>query len=281
MTTLSTNEPQTYELGDRNEFPVIAADIIYEGAAVGVVDGTGHAQPLTSADRFAGFAEKQADNSAGAAAAVNVRVVRKGNIKLAVSGAVITDVGNPIYATDDNTFSFLKTGGVFVGFVRRWVSAGYVIVEFNADLFKDPHAGFTAQTVTGDLTLDAQDSSKVLCVSATAVLAFPTIEGMGNIRCLCCGAFGTVQITADPEHGNMIELTDVAGVNDYAVINTLATARRGDYIDMDYSDANGWVITKKRGTWAKGTGIGSASISPSISPSVSLSASVSPSVSPS
>jgi len=73
MTTLAADTPRDYEIGDRNEFPVIASDIIYEGAAVGLVDATGHAQPLTSSDQFVGFAEKKADNSSGSAADINVQ----------------------------------------------------------------------------------------------------------------------------------------------------------------------------------------------------------------
>jgi hypothetical protein len=275
MTTLATDTPRSYDIGDINEFPVIAADIIYEGSAVGLVSASGHARPLTSADRFVGFCEKQVDNSDGAAAALYVRVKKRGKIQLSVSGAVITDIGNPVYATDDNTFVFLPTGGVFVGFVHRFVSSGIVIVRFNAGVFKDPHEGYVAQTVTDDLTLDAEDSGKVLCVTTTAVIAFPSIEGMSNVRLLNCGAFGTVQITADPDAGDMIEAADITGSDGAAIINTLATARRGDFIDVDYGDSNGWVVTKKKGVWAQGTGIASASVSASPSASQSPSASVS------
>ena len=69
MTTLAANKPRSLEQGNRNEFLVIAADILYEGSAIGLVDATGHARPLNAADRFAGFAEYTVDNSAGAAAA--------------------------------------------------------------------------------------------------------------------------------------------------------------------------------------------------------------------
>ena len=93
MTTLAANTPRAYELGERNHIPVIAADIIYEGAAVGVVSGSGHARPLAAGDRFGGFAVAKADNSAGAAAAIYVEVVKSGEIQLSVTGAVITDVG--------------------------------------------------------------------------------------------------------------------------------------------------------------------------------------------
>ena len=65
MTTLALNTPRAYEGGNRNDLPVIAADIIYEGAAVGVVAATGLTQPLVAGNKFAGFAVEQADNSSG------------------------------------------------------------------------------------------------------------------------------------------------------------------------------------------------------------------------
>src|SRR3990167_3954498 len=138
MTTLAANSPRAYELGNRNQVPVIASDIIYEGAAGGIVGARGPARPLNAADRFAGFAESKADNSAGAAAAINVDLIKSGEIQLSVSGAVITDVGQPVYATDDDTFVFLPTAAVFVGFVKRFVSSGAAVVEFNAGIFQDP-----------------------------------------------------------------------------------------------------------------------------------------------
>ena len=97
MTTLAANKQRPYELGDYNDIPVVASDIIYEGAAVGVVAASGHARPLTTADRFVGFAIAKADNSAGAAAAINVTVQMRGEIQLAGTGAVITDLKQPVY----------------------------------------------------------------------------------------------------------------------------------------------------------------------------------------
>src|SRR3989304_1011568 len=84
MTPLAANKPRAYEGGrdvlEESALPVIASDIIYEGAAVGIVDASGHGRPLAGGDRFAGFANAKADNSAGAAAAghVDVRTTGKG-----------------------------------------------------------------------------------------------------------------------------------------------------------------------------------------------------------
>lgn len=166
MTTLAANKPRAYELGERNHLPVIASDIIYEGAAVGVVDASGHARPLNAADRFAGFAVAKADNSAGAAAAIYVEVVKSGEIEIAVTGAVITDAGQPVYASDDDTFTFNPADGAFIGFVKRFVSSGVAVVEFNAGVIKDPWAHKTVrETLTGVKTFDAQDTGKLFCVT--------------------------------------------------------------------------------------------------------------------
>lgn len=251
MTTLSTDTARDFELGDRNEFPVIAADIIYEGAAVGLVKSSGHAQPLTSSDLFVGFAEKQADNSDGAAAAINVRTIRRGSAKLAVTGAVITDVGLPVYASDDNTFSFVKTSGVFIGFARRYVSSGYMIVEFDVDNYVDPHAGFTAESVAADKTLDALDTGKAFFVTTDAkTITLPAVAGLA-FRIINAAAFGTVAVTISPNASDAIGGPDLTATDDKDLINTKATACRGDYVDIEYGDATGWIVTKMVGTWAK------------------------------
>jgi len=254
MTTLSTDASRAYELGDRNEFPVIADEIIYEGAAVGLVKASGHAQPLTSSDIFVGFAEKKADNSSGSAADINVRVIRKGALQLAVTGAVITDVGLPVYASDDNTFSFIKTSGVFIGFARRFVSSGYMIVEFDVDKYVDPHLGLVAETVVDNKTLamsgSTMDSGKVFFVTADAkAITLPAVTGM-KFRVVNGGAYGTVAVTISPNASDMIEGCDLGGTDNKDIINTKATACRGDFVDIEYGDANGWIITAKKGTWA-------------------------------
>ena len=250
MTTLSVDTPRDYEIGDRNEYPVIASEIIYEGAAVGLVDATGHARPLTSADRFVGFAEDKADNSSGAAAAINVRTIKRGAIKLAISGAVITDVGQPVYATDDNTFVFTKASAVFIGFMRRFVSSGYGIVEFDVDVLRDPHEGLKAETVSDNKTLDNEDTGKLIQVDTDAkVITLPAVAGMA-FRIANVGAFGTVAVDVAPNANDLMISADEGGTDNHGLINTKATARRGDYIDIEYGDATGWIVTKMVGTWA-------------------------------
>jgi hypothetical protein len=256
MTTLAVDTYRVKIVGEVNEFPVIASDIIYEGAAVGLVAGTGHARPLTSADRFVGFAEQKADNSAGAAAAINVRVITKGSVQLAVSGAVITDVGQPVYATDDNAFGFTPVSAVFVGFVRRFVSSGVAEVDFDALNFKDPWAHKTVrEELTGTKTFDAQDCGKLFCVTAAGdadALTLPAIaDGLSGITIMAVGAFGTTAVTIDPNASDMILGPDITGADNKDLICTKATQRRGDFVTLVAGDADGYMVTEMRGTWAR------------------------------
>lgn len=132
MTTLAANIQRDYQLGDKEEYPVIAADIIYQGAAVGE-NGSGYARPLVAADPFLGFAESKADNSAGAAGAINVNVKTRGCVVLSISGIAITANDRPaVYASDDNTFTLTSTSNSLIGYVSRWVSSGVAVVEFDA-----------------------------------------------------------------------------------------------------------------------------------------------------
>lgn len=251
MTTLASDKCRVLELGKVNELPVIATDIIYEGAAVGVVKGTGYTRPLVAGDAFAGFAERKADNAAGSAGDVNVRALVAGLVQLSVSGAVITDVGQPVYATDDDTFVFLPTGATFVGFVRRFVSSGVVIVAFDVDNFTDPYAGRAYETLSAATkTLDLEDSGKAIFCTVTTVITLPATAVDLDVALVCMGPYGTVQISADPAAADKFVGPDLTGTDNKDYINTLATAQRGDFIYIKGGHADGYIISRKRGTWA-------------------------------
>lgn len=134
MTTLSDTKPRPFEGGDINQLLVIASDVIYEGAAVGIVAGTGHARPLTAGDAFAGFCVETCDNSSGLAAAKSVTVRERGKAQLPVTSVAITDIGAPVYASDDDTFVLTATDNSLVGYVHRFVSSGIAVVAFDAKL---------------------------------------------------------------------------------------------------------------------------------------------------
>ena len=136
MATLSADKPRDYQLGDLEEYPVIASDIIYEGAAVGEND-SGYARPLEAGDVFLGFALEHVDNSGGSAGDKRVRVRTRGKAVLPIAAVAITANDRPaVYASDDATFTLTASTNSQIGYVQRWVETGSAVVEFDAALVR-------------------------------------------------------------------------------------------------------------------------------------------------
>ncbi|MGH6887979.1 MAG: hypothetical protein ACREHF_02080 [Rhizomicrobium sp.] len=107
MSALTEDRDTKERHGDFVSLPVKAATLIYAGALV-CLDSTSHAVPGATATTLISYgrAEAQADNSAGADAAINVRV-RRGVFRFdnSASGDLITmqHVGTDCYVVDDHT----------------------------------------------------------------------------------------------------------------------------------------------------------------------------------
>jgi len=82
------------------------------------------------------------------------------------------------------------------------------------------------------------------------VITLPAVEGIGvgvgNIA-----GFGVAKVSVSPNAVDMIEGPGITAADDKDIINTKATARRGDHVIVVYGDANGWRISKIVGTWAR------------------------------
>lgn len=253
MTTLAADKPRNYGLGDLEEFSLVASDIIYEGAAVGIVPASGHSRPLASGDLFGGFQERKTDNSAGAAAAKKGKTVMRGLVQLSVSGAVITDINQPVYATDDDTFVFTPVGGTFVGFVARFVSSGVVVVRFDAVGYRDPWAMYTVRELSAaTLTLDIEDQGKLIVADTdNTVITLPATATPTNCVVMNIGAYGSVKLSLSPQAADKVQGPNLPGTDNKDLINTKATQKRGDFVRIVTGDANGPIVSELRGTWAQ------------------------------
>lgn len=260
MTTLAANKSRAFEGGkdtiEERGIPAIAADIIYEGSAVGVVDASGHGRPLIAGDRFAGFANAMANNAAGAAAALDIDLRTLGKVEIPVTGVAITDKGQPVYASDDDTFTLNPAAGSFIGFVHRFVSPGVAVVSFDVDKLRDPWGHYSVrETLSGTKVFDAEDSGKLFCCDAgvdNAVLTLPAIAtGLSGITILAIGAFGSTKVLIDPAAADMILGPDITGADNKDLILTKATQRRGDFATLIAGDADGYMVTALRGAWSR------------------------------
>ena len=166
MTTLSVNKPRKYGVRGINEHPVIASDIIYQGAAVGD-NGSGYARPLQAGDPFRGFADDIVDNSSGSAGDKTVKVRAAGLVTLGISGVAITDVGKAVYASDDDTFTLTAGSNSCIGYVHRFVESGVAVVYFEAQ-------SGVVTPLTDSTTETADDTVADVSTAVTGV------DGSGN-----------------------------------------------------------------------------------------------------
>ena len=168
MATLATDKQRPYELGDLNSLPMVATDIIYEGAAVGIAAASGNARPLTAGDAFAGFCIQNADNATGSAGDVRVQVKTHGEVQLPVANVAATDLGKPVYASDDDTFVLTATGNSYIGKVKRFVSTGVAVVAFDVRVVAfDVRTGATLTALTDNSGGTANDTLEAMADLAT------------------------------------------------------------------------------------------------------------------
>ena len=141
-------------------FQVAASAHVFKGAVVGL-SAAGHARPLTAGDPFVGMAYEEMDNTSGADGDLSVRVYTLGDFGHPLSGAVLADVGRPVFASADDTLTFTGSPNSYVGVVQDFVSAGEIILRI------DPHRRLikTATHAVEDLAAGAD-------IAARAVHAF-------------------------------------------------------------------------------------------------------------
>lgn len=99
--------------------------------------------------------------------------------------------------------------------------------------------------------LDVQDVGKVINVTATAVITLPATR-LGYHFIIRNGSLdGIGQVTVSPQAADMLYGADLAGADNVDRINTLATANRGDFLEL-YGDglgAAGYAIWSEKGIW--------------------------------
>jgi hypothetical protein len=146
----------------------------------------------------------------------------------------------------------LPTGGVFIGYVRRFVSTNVAEVDFDAVNFVDPYGGKVKETLAAaTLLLDAQDCAKYIFVTVDSTITLPaTATALDDVTLVCMGPFGTVQIVVDPDNSDKIAGPNIAPADGATVTNTKATAKRGDLITLALGNVSGPAITEIKGTWA-------------------------------
>lgn len=135
MAALTADRTTPNRGGSELSLPVAAGAKIFAGAMV-AVNASSLAVPgaVSTTLRGVGVATEQADNTGGAASAINVKV-RRGVWKMANSSAgdliALKDIGASCYIVDDQTVALTNGSNTrSIAGVIRDVDAGGVWVEF-------------------------------------------------------------------------------------------------------------------------------------------------------
>ena len=108
----------------------------------------------------------------------------------------------------------------------------------------------TDTTVIGT-TSDRGDCGTTFLVNKTCVITLPAIAIGNTFTYVNNGEDGTVQISLDPNAVDGISYLGSATDNK-DLINTLATAKKGDYVTIAALDQTvAWQVTACSGVWAK------------------------------
>lgn len=179
---LSANTPVVTDEGEFSSFGVLANAVIYEGSMVG--SSSGYARPLTAGDQFLGHAWAAVTGTA-ANGGVECRV-RTGKYRLVVTLAsiAVTDVGKPVYASDDGTLTLTQSTNSRVGKVARYVTTNTCVVEFEAPA--KLNAALTTALTTLDVTALTQTADYIpQALTASSPVGFVTAgEGETVVKCV-------------------------------------------------------------------------------------------------
>ena len=128
---LTTNREVNHYIDQELRSLQVAADShVYKGAMLGLTSG-GYVRPLSAGDLFAGIAYEEMDNTGGANGDKSVRIYTLGDFGLSLSGAVISNIGDAVYASADDTLTFTATSISYVGYVIDVPTNGEIILRLD------------------------------------------------------------------------------------------------------------------------------------------------------
>jgi len=181
------------------------------------------------------------DGGSSTAAALNALTNPMPGLLVTITTGGTLTLGSLVVVTNDTVY--------FNGSI--WVKAEWVQNV-------DPTAAFLV-----DATLTAAQSGTLFLVGAdakTATLPSSAAVGAGvKYAFLNNGADGAYGFTISPNAADMLMgsfdngrvLTSLSGTDDKDIVNTKATANKGDYLVVESDGVNGWFVIGGKGIWTE------------------------------
>ena len=97
----------------------------------------------------------------------------------------------------------------------------------------------------------ATHMSRPVIQTQTCVFTVPAVAALQGEFWIVNGADNGTLMTISPDSGDRFvwDVAGASGTNNKDIVNTAATAKKGDYVKFRYGSADGWIITEMGGTW--------------------------------
>jgi hypothetical protein len=213
MALTANRELDRYVDQELRRYGVAASAHVFKGGFVGL-NASGYARALTAGDRCLGIAYEEADNTSGSNGDATVRVFTLGDFQHTLTGAAVTDIGKPVYASDDATLTLTGANNSFVGWVVDRPAANTVVVRLNAEAF----AGPAPQIIGAAVELDCQDGQ-----SPSSAVVIPAAWNVGGLLIEQCVGLVTEQFGGNTEDQGIVTLKD----SDDTTLNVTLTPSDG------------------------------------------------------
>jgi hypothetical protein len=184
MAITANRDLKRYVDQELRSYGVAASQHIWKGALLGIERTTGYVRNLVAGDVFAGVAYEEIDNSAGAAAAKNVRCYTQGDFILAVNNATQASAGSLVFALDNEvTGTSTSQGASHCGILLGMISASQGIVRIEPmNVPRIEHAlDIVLVSSTGGATTNPVMITQRAIKITGAQVSFNSIPNSGNL----------------------------------------------------------------------------------------------------
>lgn len=192
------------------------------------------------------------------------------------AGTVGQIVGICISATDVLLFPQYTTGGqLIVGALKQFFRDSGVFIHSNADGKLKLSADGTGNddillegsVQTGEFLMSDVENSVAVSADKTLVIAdcgvvqlvdtdaktvtLPATAAGLQYTIVNAGADAAVLVTISPQAADKISGAGLTPADNKDLLNTKATAKKGDYVTLLADGVDGWVVTRMAGAWAR------------------------------
>jgi len=130
MALTANREVNRYVDQELRSYPVKGSTHIYKGSLVGL-DANGYTRPLSAGDQAVGLAYEEMNNSTATDGKVDIRVFTQGDFVHALQGAARSNIGDAVYASDEETLTFTSTNNSLVGVVVDCPASNEIILRLS------------------------------------------------------------------------------------------------------------------------------------------------------